>query len=158
LRQGDAAGALRTWDALRAQHPDAFLLVIQDYLAAAAACGMQTQAHAALALAYQQLPAVELLQALQTLEDPGDPQQLPRLLAQLQKQPSLSAAQLLLAMPPASLTPAAWDALQLAVARSAQPLQRYRCAACGFEAQRYFWQCPGCLSWDSYPPQRIDAL
>ena len=45
-----------------------------------------------------------------------------------------------------------------AVARAAKPLQRYRCAACGFEAQHYFWQCPGCLNWDSYPPQRIDAL
>jgi lipopolysaccharide biosynthesis regulator YciM len=44
------------------------------------------------------------------------------------------------------------------VARAAKPLQRYRCAACGFEAQHYFWQCPGCLSWDSYPPQRVDAL
>ena len=43
-----------------------------------------------------------------------------------------------------------------AVTRAAKPLQRYRCAACGFEAQRHFWQCPGCLSWDSYPPLRIE--
>jgi lipopolysaccharide biosynthesis regulator YciM len=49
------------------------------------------------------------------------------------------------------------EALRDAVARAAKPLQRYRCAACGFEAQHYFWQCPGCLSWDSYPPQRVDA-
>jgi lipopolysaccharide biosynthesis regulator YciM len=52
----------------------------------------------------------------------------------------------------------AWPALRSAVAAAAKPLQRYRCAACGFEARHYFWQCPGCLSWDSYPPQRIDAL
>jgi lipopolysaccharide biosynthesis regulator YciM len=44
------------------------------------------------------------------------------------------------------------------VARAARPLQRYRCAACGFEAQRHFWQCPGCLSWDSFPQQRIEEL
>ena len=37
--------------------------------------------------------------------------------------------------------------------RGARPLQRYRCAACGFEAQHFFWHCPGCLSWDSYPPR-----
>ena len=43
-------------------------------------------------------------------------------------------------------------------ARAAKPLQRYRCAACGFEAQHYFWQCPGCLGWDSYPPQRLEDL
>ena len=35
---------------------------------------------------------------------------------------------------------------------------RYRCAACGFEAEHYFWQCPGCLGWDTYPPQRLEDL
>ena len=84
---------------------------------------------------------------------------MPRLLAHLQQHPTLSAAQLLLDVPPervAGRRPG--RALRAAVARAAKPLQRYRCAACGFEAQHYFWQCPGCLSWDSYPPQRIDAL
>jgi lipopolysaccharide biosynthesis regulator YciM len=45
-----------------------------------------------------------------------------------------------------------------AVARAARSGQRYRCAACGFEAQRYFWQCPGCLGWDTFPPQTIEEL
>ena len=44
------------------------------------------------------------------------------------------------------------------VAQAAKPLQRYRCAACGFEAANYFWQCPGCLNWDSYPAQRLEEL
>jgi hypothetical protein len=55
---------------------------------------------------------------------------------------------------PATLTA---DAQAHAPAR-ARPLQRYRCAACGFEAQRYFWQCPGCMAWDSYPTQRLEDL
>ena len=42
--------------------------------------------------------------------------------------------------------------------RAARPLQRYRCAACGFEAAHYFWQCPGCLSWDTYPPRHVEEL
>jgi lipopolysaccharide assembly protein B len=36
--------------------------------------------------------------------------------------------------------------------------QRYRCAACGFEARHYFWQCPGCLGWETYPPARQEEL
>jgi len=48
--------------------------------------------------------------------------------------------------------------LSNAIGRAEQPLHRYRCAACGFEAQHYFWQCPGCSSWDSYPPQRLEDL
>jgi len=63
-----------------------------------------------------------------------------------------------LASAPSTWGPQGLEALRAAVARAARPLQRYRCAACGFEAQHYFWQCPGCLSWESYPPQRIDAL
>ena len=158
LSQGDAAGALRAWDTLREQHPTSFLLVAADYVKAAQACGQAEAAHSALARALQDLPAVELLAALETLEAPDDPARLPRLLNQLKLQPSLSAAQRLLELPPQAWTPQAWAALRAAVDRSVAPLQRYRCAACGFEARHYFWQCPGCLSWDSYPPQRIDAL
>lgn len=39
-----------------------------------------------------------------------------------------------------------------------EPLKRYRCAACGFESRQYFWQCPGCQTWDSYPPLRVEEL
>jgi lipopolysaccharide assembly protein B len=158
LARGEFAAAMQAWDTLREQHPAAFLLVASDYAAAAQACQQQAPAHAALTAALHTLPAVELLQALEKIEGPGRPQQLPRLLAQLKQQPTLSAAQLLMALPAESLTAEAWTALRHAVARSAGPLQRYRCAACGFEAHRYFWQCPGCLNWDSYPTQRIDAL
>lgn len=158
FKRGDAAAAMQAWDALREQQPAAFLLVAADYARAALACGRTAYAHEALSIALQRLPAVELLQALQALE-PGDADaRLPRLLTQLKKQPTLSAAQLLLELPPAALDEEAWNALRETVAVSAKPLQRYRCAACGFEAQHYFWQCPGCLSWDSYPTQRIDSL
>lgn len=34
---------------------------------------------------------------------------------------------------------------------------RYRCAECGFAGQTWFWQCPGCKSWDSLKPQFVDA-
>jgi lipopolysaccharide biosynthesis regulator YciM len=162
FKRGDAVGAVQAWDTLRAQHPAAFLLVAGDYAKAALASGNAAPAHAALATALERLPGVELLQAMATIEDGSGSadlkERLPRLLSHLQEHPTLSAAQLVLALPPEALTPAAWTALRDAVARAAGPLQRYRCAACGFEAPHSIWQCPGCLSWDSYPTQRIDAL
>jgi lipopolysaccharide assembly protein B len=151
---------VQVWDTLRAQHPSAFLLVAQDYVAAAHTAGLGAQAHAALTETLAVLPAVELLRALEKLEalqGTPSPDRLPRLLAHLKQHPSLSAAQGLLATPQAQWTDDAWDALRQAIAHSASPLQRYRCAVCGFEAKHYFWQCPGCLTWDSYPTQRIDA-
>jgi len=45
-----------------------------------------------------------------------------------------------------------------ALQRACAPLRRYRCAACGFETTRHFWQCPGCQTWDSYPTHRVDEL
>ena len=157
-RRNDPAGAMKAWDHLRTEHPASFLLVAADYAKAALACGRTDAAHAAVSETLTRLPAVELLQALDILEGDNPGVRVARLLAQLQQHPSLTAAQQLLAQPPETWPADALDALRKAVARSVAPLQRYRCAACGFEAQHYFWQCPGCLTWDSYPPQRIDAL
>ncbi len=39
-----------------------------------------------------------------------------------------------------------------------QKLARYRCSKCGFRAREYHWSCPGCSSWDSYPPRRLEEL
>ena len=160
-QQGHHEQALLAWDQLLQTQPAAFLLVAADYAKSALAC-QDTSAKAAaqttLETALNGMPAVELLQALEQLEGPGSVRRLPRLLAHLQAHPSLSAAQLLLSQEPGDWTDEGHVALREAVARAARPLQRYRCAVCGFEAQHYFWQCPGCLSWDSYPPQRLDAV
>ena len=48
--------------------------------------------------------------------------------------------------------------VQRALNQATQPLMRYRCAACGFEATQHFWHCPGCQAWDSYPARRIEEL
>ena len=45
-----------------------------------------------------------------------------------------------------------------ALQKTAQPLLRYRCNACGFEGQRHYWHCPGCQAWDSYSPLRVEDL
>lgn len=157
-RRQHHAEAVAAWDELRALQPAAFLLVAPDYADSARAAGLQAHALHALEEALKSLPAVELLQALEPLEDATPAERLPRLLQHLKQQPTLSAAQLLFSLAPEHWTDEARSALRDAVARAAKPLQRYRCANCGFEAQHYFWQCPGCLAWDSYPPIRIDAL
>ena len=155
---GDMAGAIATWDSVRLRHPAAFLLVAEAYAQAAMAAGCADAAKQTLALLFETLPATELLQALQALDGGTADNQLPRLRTHLLQHPTLTAAQMMLAHPPASWDAAGLGALRQAVAHAAKPLQRYRCAACGFEAQHYFWQCPGCLTWDSYPTRRIDAL
>ncbi len=164
-RAGDSLAAMQAWQSLLSQHPGQFLLVANDYARAALASGQTDTARSTLSRLFTDLPALELLQALQLLDGepgaaatPAPSTTSARLRQHLAAHPSLSAAHLLLAQPPASWGDDGLAALRNAVSRAALPLQRYRCAACGFEAQHYYWQCPGCLNWDSYPTQRIDAL
>lgn len=37
-------------------------------------------------------------------------------------------------------------------------LSRYRCTHCGFEAAHYYWQCPACTRWETYPPKRLEEI
>ena len=156
LQAGRAAEAMRAWDEMREQQPAAFLLVAEDYARAAMASGREGSARVALSTLLETLPAAELLRALELLDPPGSAS-LQRWVEHLAQHPTLAGAERLLGEAPERWGPQGAEALRAAVARAARPLHRYRCAACGFEAQHYFWQCPGCQSWDSYPAQRIDA-
>ena len=35
---------------------------------------------------------------------------------------------------------------------------RYRCDVCGFKARQFYWRCPGCGAWESYPPRRSEEF
>ncbi len=101
-------------------------------------------------------PSLDVTQALATLE--SDPPAARALyMAHLRQEPSLVAAALWLGGAP--LGGGDDDALiKRALERACEPLKRYRCAACGFESRQYFWQCPGCQGWDTYPPRRVEEL
>jgi lipopolysaccharide assembly protein B len=156
LARADHAQALIHWNELSTLQPESFGLVAKDYAAAAMACGEAGSALGKLRALYLRAPSMALLGAMTVLE-PDATRQRERLLTHLRQQPSLSAAQAVLALNQGGpLDEAQANSLRETIDRAARPLQRYRCAACGFEAHHYFWQCPGCLNWDSYPPQRLD--
>lgn len=106
--------------------------------------------------AHHHPPSLDVTQALATLE-PDQARARRFYIDHLRKEPSLVAAGLWLAAVPVG-TPEEDTLIKQALDRACNPLKRYRCAACGFEARQYFWQCPGCQSWDSYPPQRVEEL
>ena len=157
VKLDDAPGALAAWAELRQRCPEAFARLASEYVACAQAAGQADAARLALAPLFAQSPGIDLLRALALL-DGGEPAASPRLMDLLREQPSLSAAIELLDTPRQTWPDAARQSARDAVARAARPVQRYRCAACGFESQRHFWQCPGCLGWDTFPQQRIEEL
>jgi lipopolysaccharide biosynthesis regulator YciM len=30
----------------------------------------------------------------------------------------------------------------------------YLCGNCGFKAKQFYWQCPACAGWETFPPRR----
>lgn len=162
LARGDHAEALRLWNSLMALQPAAFNLVARRYASSALGLGRGAAALQRLQALYEQLPSMDLLGAMATLQ--GQDAQTAargeaRLLGHLREHPTMAAAQALIdPKVDAGLDIVETRAVRDAVKRAARPLHRYRCAACGFEAEHYFWQCPGCLGWDTYPPQRLEDL
>jgi lipopolysaccharide assembly protein B len=159
-RLGEHGRAMQSFGELLVAHPATFDLVARDHAASAIACGQQAGAREQLTSHLRRNPSIDLLAAVALL-DAEPAHQRDRLRAHLREQPTLSAAQGLLALGAVSgvtLDSADAQLLHDAVGRAARPLHRYRCAACGFDAQHYFWQCPGCMAWDSYPPHRLEDL
>ena len=160
LRQGRPADALAAWDELMAVQPQSFSLVAMDYARCADNQGQAATALRKLDSLYQQMPSVDVLLATNTLQpDPDLRRQ--ALMAHMARQPSLSAAQGLIRERLSTHKPLQEpeiERMQQSLATAAQPLQRYRCAACGFESQHHFWQCPGCQGWETYPPRKLEDL
>lgn len=167
LRNGDANAAFDTLVALSDTAPLALPLYAAALQQAAVAAGREGEALALLQRRYAESPSIDVLEALIALG--GTPhaatpaadglQPAPRdgYIAHLAQQPSLVAASRWLAgerFEHEQFHPQ----VQRALDQATRPLMRYRCAACGFEAHQYFWHCPGCQAWDSYPPRRVEEL
>ncbi|WP_431512095.1 lipopolysaccharide assembly protein LapB [Variovorax sp. DAIF25] len=167
LRSGEAGAAFDTLVALSDTAPLALPLYAAALQQAAVAAHREPEALALLQRRYAESPSIDVLEALIALggapagttpEAEGEAP-VPRdgYIAHLAHQPSLVAASRWLAgerFEHEQFHPQ----VQRALDQATRPLMRYRCAACGFEAHQYFWHCPGCQAWDSYPPRRVEEL
>jgi lipopolysaccharide biosynthesis regulator YciM len=155
------------WDAafdqliqLETHAPQSTPLIASELVRIAQQCGRLTDAVALLRRCYAQMPSVDIADALVqadvaqgTLWENAREQYVQH----MQQEPSLIAATRWLSHEPFTQQEKQ-SVVQRSLEHAARPLARYRCAACGFEAQGYFWQCPGCQAWESFPPKRIEEL
>jgi lipopolysaccharide biosynthesis regulator YciM len=159
-QQGDTLQAYTTLtDALQAI-PAAASLIAPLVAQYSIACQQNAGALKLLQAIYAEAPSLDVLDAIVALEAANaDSSTSARdwYARHLEKEPSLVAAAKWIAgekLEHEQFHPQVQRALDHAV----KPLTRYRCAACGFEAKQYFWQCPGCQAWDSYPTRRVEEL
>ena len=158
--QGQTGAACDTLEKMADAAPSHLPLAVHELVTHAVTVGRSQAVLQRLESSYLQYPSLDVLEGLVRLQQAlGMPPALARerYVQHLEREPSLVAA-------------ARWIAavrleheqfhpqIQRALDHAVKPLTRYRCAACGFEARQYFWHCPGCQSWDSYPARRVEEL
>ena len=155
-RSGHPDLAFETLCELARNIPMAIGLIARPLAETASTPDRQNNARALLIAFQASTPSLDVMDALAYLEGSAEGKQR-HYLRHLEREPSLVAASRLVAnnsMEDMQARPL----IQRALDKAAQPLARYRCAACGFESARHFWQCPGCQGWDSFPARRIEEL
>ncbi len=155
---GRTQEAYATLESLASQVPSAMPLVAPKLAALAPVLNRTQDALALLEASYAKTTSLDVLSAIVALHSAqGDTGTTDWYAKHLEREPSLVAATQWIAnekFEHEQFHPQ----VQRALERAAKPLQRYRCAACGFEATQHFWQCPGCQAWDSYPARRVEEL
>lgn len=135
--------------------PTCLPLVADNLVQLAQATGQADAVRRVLEASDARAPSLDVTEALAKLAaNAGDATE--RYVAHLRREPSLVMAGRWLAGAP--LEAGVREPVLAAVDQASGALKRYRCAACGFEARQYFWQCPGCQGWDTYPTRRVEEL
>lgn len=150
---GEALDALLN---LARQAPQGLPLAAARMAELARTTGREMEALTILHGADAQAPSLDVTEALASLSR-DDTEARQHYLTHLSREPSLVMAGRWLAGETLS-NREAQEPIRNAIAQASNPFKRYRCAACGFEAQQHFWQCPGCQSWDSYPARRVEEM
>ena len=153
---GDAAGAYKALLQLSEKAPQGLPLGAASLVELAKQLHKETETTVLLQAAHEHAPSLDITEALAKLS-PDTATARARYLGHLEREHSLVIATQWLAGETLS-NPEAQAQVINALEQASNPLKRYRCAACGFEARQHFWQCPGCQSWDSYPARRVEEL
>jgi lipopolysaccharide assembly protein B len=160
---GNHKAAVEAWKRVEAQNPSYLALVAQRLLKSFQAIGQTEQGLTLLRGYLSAHPSLDLLDVVFQLSiDAKGPQAAYELVRdELRRNPTLLGldrlleAQLLTA--PAERRPDL-EMVRGLVHGHTSKLSRYRCESCGFRARQFYWQCPACGGWETYPPRRTEEF
>ncbi len=161
MRRQRGADAIGHWLGIVTEAPEHAPLVLDRLVAALEADGRAGEAAALLRRCLQEHASIDCLDLasrwIQKWE--GGPAAEALLREELKHHPSLVGFERLLSIRGGPVDADPELALLRGLIRGqAQKLARYRCSRCGFRSRDFYWNCPGCANWDSYPPRRIEEL
>lgn len=156
--EGRHVDAIEAWQQIEKQDPAYVGLVADAMLASYTALGRHADGFAELKRLQQTFPALDLLSALfrSTLENEGAQAAVDLVKSDLHRHPTLVGLDRLLE---AQLQVVGDDRkadvgmVKDLVHAHASRLAVYLCHDCGFKAKQYYWQCPACGGWETFPPR-----
>jgi lipopolysaccharide biosynthesis regulator YciM len=163
LAMNNPSEAITTWNKIKQQSLPHVALIAERLMNAYIALGQKEEGIQVLKSYLQDIPSIDLVEVLiKTLLESNQTQEVQQLTSDIIKRtPTLLSldklldARLLVARP--EVVPEL-SAIKHLVHSYAQRLARYQCTHCGFKARQFYWQCPGCNHWETYPPKRTEEL
>ena len=157
--RGDDRAALEAWKMVENQNPIYLALVAERIMDAYRRLGELEQGIQLLRSYLDKYPSLDLLDALFQWELQKEGPQVAYQLVrdELRRNPTLLGLDKLLEA--ALLTAPAEQRTDIELVKSlvhghTRRVARYRCDTCGFKARQFYWRCPACGGWETYPPRR----
>ena len=163
LAQGDTESAIRAWRRVEQQSTPHVALVAQRLMDAYKAVGRPQEGINLLKHYLSEAASIDLLEVVfkAVLEQNGVEAAYQVVGNELQRTPTLLGLDKWLEARSMTVPPEYMSELTMVksvVHGYAQKLARYQCTHCGFKARQFYWQCPGCSQWETYPPRRSEEL
>jgi lipopolysaccharide biosynthesis regulator YciM len=156
--------AIEHWKRIESQNPAYLALAAQRLYEAHQEAGRAEDGLRLLAGYLERYPSLDLLDTVfqHTLEAKGHEEAYKLVRDELRRNPTLLGLDRLLeAQIIAAASPDKRRDLELVrslVHGHTRRLARYRCETCGFKARQFYWRCPACGGWETYPPRRTEEF
>ena len=162
-QEGDAAAAIDCWQRIEQQDPAYLALVAQRLLDAYRKLERREEGLQLLRGYLERYPSLDLLDVVfqLVLEGEGADAAYRLVRDELKRNPTLLGFDKLLEARLLVASPESRPDLDLAksiVQGYTRRLARYRCDNCGFKARQFYWRCPACGGWETYPPKRTEEF
>jgi len=158
-RDGRHAEAIEAWKAIESQDPAYFGLAAEGMVESYKVLGQLGEGLMLLRGLQHRYPGLDLLNVVYqaTAEHEGDEAAWRLVRDEVRRNPTLVGLDRLIDAELVRSPPERRQDLQLMknlVHSHAQALAVYLCSNCGFKARQFFWQCPACGGWETFPPRR----
>ncbi|CAN7513340.1 lipopolysaccharide assembly protein LapB [Massilia sp. LjRoot122] len=163
LAQGDTEAALVTWRRVEHQSVPHVALVAQRLMDGYRKVGRPQEGVNLLRAYLAEASSIDLIEVVfkAVIELDGVEAAKQLVIEELRRNPTLLGLDKLLEARLMDAPAHVWEELSMVknlVQRYTQKLARYQCSHCGFKARQFYWQCPGCSRWETYPPRRTEEL